>query len=193
MPTDQTHVTLDDRRGWARLRAAVSCLVGIGVIALSAAMLALVVLPAVARFWTWVRRRDIESSGVWGIAAETAVAAGAIAVVLSFVIVFWWFWTGAIDIVLKEVRAARVDQPKGDGQRRMLNPLEELSIGLGRPVPELWVTDDEVLGDRRALGGVGILWSTSLFAAYAEAGESVPADLSRRFEQWIPFTEGTER
>lgn len=144
MSSEQLHVTLDDRRGWARARAALSCLVGIGVIALSAAMLALVVLAAVARFWTWLRRRDIESSGVWGIATETALAAGVIAVGISFAIFFWWFWTGAIDVVLKEVRAERVDRPEGDGQRRTLNLLEELSIGLGRPVPELWVTKDDV-------------------------------------------------
>ena len=81
MSSDQPRVNLDDRRGWARARAVVVCLVGIGVIALSAAMLALVVLAGVARFWTWLRRRDIESAGVWGIATETAVGAGVIAVV----------------------------------------------------------------------------------------------------------------
>ena len=143
MSSDQPHVTLDDREGWARLRAVVVCLVGIGVIALSAAMLALVVLAAVARFWTWLLRRDIESSGIWGIATETAVGAGVIAVVISFVIFFWWFWTGAVDVVLREVRAERVDEPSGEGQRRTMNLLEELSIGLGRPIPELWVTKDE--------------------------------------------------
>ena len=136
-------MTLDDRRGWARARAVVVCLVGIAVIALSAAMLALVVLAAVARLWTWIRRRDIESAGVWGMATETAVGAGVIAVVISFAIFFWWFWTGAVDVVLSEVEAERVDEPEGEGQRRTMNVLEELSIGLGRPIPELWVTKDE--------------------------------------------------
>jgi len=58
MSSEHPQVTLDDRRGWARVRAVVVCLVGIAVIAPSAAMLALVVLAAVARFWTWIRRRD---------------------------------------------------------------------------------------------------------------------------------------
>jgi Zn-dependent protease with chaperone function len=144
MSVNQPAVTIDERRGWARTRAVVVCLVGIGVIALSAAMLALVVLAAVARFWTWIRRRDIDSAGVWGIATETAVGAGVIAVVISFAIFFWWFWTGAVDSVLSEVKAERVDEPKGEGQRRTMNLLEELSIGLGRPLPELWVTKDDV-------------------------------------------------
>ncbi len=135
---------LDERRGWARSRAVVVCLVGVGVIALSAAMLALTVLAAVARFWTWARGRDIESAGVWGIATQTAVLAGIVAVAASFAIFFWWFWTGSIDVVLKEVKAERIDEPKGDGQRRTMNLLEELSIGLGHPVPELWITKDQV-------------------------------------------------
>lgn len=144
MSSEQPQVTLDDRRGWVRVRAVVVCLVGIGVIALSAAMLALVVLAAAARFWTWLRRRDIESAGIWGIATETAIGAGVIAVVISFAIFFWWFWNGAVDVVLGEVEAERVDEPKGEGQRRTMNLLEELSIGLGRPIPELWVTNDEI-------------------------------------------------
>jgi len=144
MSLEQPRVTLDERRGWARVRAVVVCLVGIGVIALSASMLALVLLAAVARFWTWLRRRDIESAGIWGIATETAAGAGLIAVVISFAIFFWWFWTGSIAVVLTEVQAERVDEPTGEGQRRTINLLEELSIGLGRPVPELWVTKDEV-------------------------------------------------
>jgi len=121
-------------------------------------MLALIVLGGAARFWTWIRDRDIDSAGIWGIATETALASGAVAVVVSFAIVFWWFWTGSIDAVMTEVNATRVG-PTGatdvgtgrssstraevDQQRRTLNLLEELSIGLGRPVPELWVTVDE--------------------------------------------------
>lgn len=144
MSSQQARVTFDERRGWARAQAVVVCLVGIGVIALSAAMLALVLLAGVARAWTWVRRRDIESAGIWGFATEAVVGAGLIAVVISFAIFFWWFWTGSIAVVLTEVRAVRVEDPRGEGQRRTMNLLEELSVGLGRPVPELWVTDDEV-------------------------------------------------
>ena len=142
--SSEHRITLDGRRGWARARSVVVCLVGIGVIALSAAMLALVVLAAVARFWTWIRNRDIESAGIWGFATETAVGAGLFAVVVSFAIFFWWFWTGSVAVVLAEVKAERVTEPSGDGQRRTMNLLEELSIGLGRPVPELWVTKDQV-------------------------------------------------
>jgi len=158
MSVDPSHLDLDQRRGWARAHAVIACLTGIAVIALSASMLALIVLGGVARFWTWIRDRDIESAGIWGIATETALASGAVAVVSSFAIVFWWFWTGSIDAVMTEVNATRVG-PTGatdvrtgrssstraevDQQRRTLNLLEELSIGLGRPVPELWVTVDE--------------------------------------------------
>ena len=110
--SSEHRITSDGRRGWDRARSVVECLVGIGVIALSAAMLALVVLAAVARFWTWIRN--------------------------------WWFWTGSVAVVLAEVKAERVTEPSGDGQRRTMNLLEELSIGLGRPVPELWVTKDQV-------------------------------------------------
>ena len=144
MSPDGSPLTLDDRRGWARIRAVVVCLVGVGVIALSAAMLALVALAAAARLWTWLRRRDIESTGIWGIATETAIGAGVIAVVVSFAIFFWWFWTGAIDVVLGEAEAERVDEPAGEAHRRTMNLLEELSIGLGRPIPELWVTKDVI-------------------------------------------------
>ena len=46
--------------------------------------------------------------------------------------------------MLNEVRPSGSTSPKGDGQRRTMNLLEELSIGLGRPIPELWVTKDEI-------------------------------------------------
>ena len=158
MPVESSRHELDQRRGWARTRAIVACLTGIAVIALSASMLALIMLAGVARFWTWIRDRHIESAGVWGIASETALASGAIAVVSCFAIAFWWFWTGSVDAVITEVNATRVgsngatEARKGrpsstraevDQHRRTLNLLEELSIGLGCPVPELWVTSDE--------------------------------------------------
>jgi len=158
MSVDAPRLELDQRQGWARVCAAVACLTGIGVIALSASMLALIVLAGLARFWTWLRDRDIDSAGIWGIATESALAAGAIAVVSCCVIAFWWFWTGSVDAVITEVNATRVgptgatEASKGrpsstraevEQQRRTLNLLEELSLGLGRPVPELWVTSDE--------------------------------------------------
>ncbi len=155
MSVDPPRLELDQRRGWARGRAVVACLTGIAVIALSASMLAIIVVGGIARFWTWIRNRDIGSAGIWGIATETALASGALAVVSSFAIVFWWFWTGSVDAVMAEVNATRVGatevrqgrssgtRAEVDQQRRTLNLLEELSIGLGRPVPELWVTSDE--------------------------------------------------
>ena len=157
MSVDPPRIELDQRQGWARARAVVACITAIAVIALSAAMLALIVLGGIARFWTWIRKRDIDSAGIWGIATETALAAGAIAVVVSFAIVFWWFWAGSVDAVIAEVNATRVGptgatearkgrasstRAEADHQRRTLHVLEELSIGLGRPVPELWVTSD---------------------------------------------------
>jgi len=127
------------------------------VIAVSATALALIVLAGVARCWTWIRGRSIESAGVWGVTGEAALAAGIVGVVVSSGIGFVWFWRGAADAVLGEVRAVRVDadgviahrpgkptpsRAEVDARRRTANLVEELSIGLGRPVPELWVTDD---------------------------------------------------
>lgn len=154
---EPTRVELDQRRGWARIRAVVVCLTGIAVIALSTAVLALIVLGGVARFWTWLRNRSIEDAGVWEVAAETVFASAVLAVVISFGIIFRWFWVGSAAAVLTEISAIRVEADgstlasKGrpsststqiEAQRRTLNVLEELSIGLGRPMPELWVTRD---------------------------------------------------
>jgi len=158
MSVEPPRLQLDQRRGWARRRAVVACLTGIAVIAVSASALALIVLGGIARFWTWIRDRDVESAGIWGIATESVVASGAVAVVASFAIAFWWFWTGSVDAVVTELDATRIgatgatEPRKGrpsttraevNQQRRTLHLLEELSIGLGRPVPELWVTIDE--------------------------------------------------
>lgn len=127
------------------------------MIAVSTTAVALIVVAGVARCWTWIRGRSIESAGVWGVAGETALAAGVVGVVLSFGIGFVWFWRGAVDAVLGEVGAIRVDadgviahrsgkptpsRAEVDARRRTANLVEELSIGLGRPAPELWVTDD---------------------------------------------------
>ncbi len=81
MSVDQPRLELDQRQEWARVRAAVACLTGVAVIALSASMLALIVIAGIARFWTWIRDRDIESAAVLGIASETALASGLIALV----------------------------------------------------------------------------------------------------------------
>ena len=143
MPLEPTRVELDHRRGWARMRAVVVCLTGIGVMSLSVAGLALILLAGIARFWTWLRRRDIDQAGIWEIATETAITSGVLAVVVCFAIFFWWFWTGSVDAVLTEIDAIRVEDDETESQRRTRNLLEELSIGLGRPVPELWVTRDE--------------------------------------------------
>jgi Zn-dependent protease with chaperone function len=150
-------VDLDERRGWARIRATVACLVGIGLIALIGAMVGLVALGALARFWTWIRGRDIDQTGLWGVAGEGAIAAAVLAVAVSFVVAFRWFWTGAIDKVLVDVYAKAAADVSPEPQRpddtapmdvgagvdviRVQHVLEELSIGCGRPAPELWITE----------------------------------------------------
>lgn len=88
---ETTRIELDQRRGWARIRAVVVCLTGIAVIALSTAVLALIVLGGIARFWTWLRNRSIEDAGVWEVAGETMFASAVLAIVISFGIFFRWF------------------------------------------------------------------------------------------------------
>jgi heat shock protein HtpX len=137
-PTD-----LDQRRGWACARATVTALVGVVVIGLSAGCFVMLGLAATARFWTWIRRRDIDRTELWGRAPEAFAVAGAAAIVVSIAIAFGWFWAGAIDLVLEEVKATPLTEAARQERFRMVrNVSEELSIGLGRPVPELYVTED---------------------------------------------------
>ena len=133
------HVTLDRRRGWARIRAALACLVGVLVFALSAAALVMIVVAACARAWSWFTDRSIADAPVWAWAPGGAGALGALAVVVSFVGAFWYFWRGASAQVLHEIHAERLD-PRTLPQ--VANVAEALSIGIGRRPPILFVTND---------------------------------------------------
>ena len=132
-------MVLDRRRGWARVRALVACLVGVTIFALSAASV------RHDRF----RRRSppvelghgtsILDAPVWSWAPGGAGALGAAAVVVSFVGAFWYFWRGASPQVLKEVDARPLDPATAP---EVVNVVEALSIGIGESAPALYVTQD---------------------------------------------------
>ncbi len=137
--TAAEHVTLDRRRGWARIRAAVACLLGVLIFALSAAALVMIVVAAFARAWSWVTGSSITEAPVWAWAPGGAGALAALAVYISFVGAFWYFWRGAGAHVLREIHAVPLD-PRAYPQ--LANVVEALSIGIGRIPPVLFITDD---------------------------------------------------
>lgn len=137
------NVDLDSRRGWARLRAAVACLVGVLIFALSAAAFVMIGFAAAARFWSWVTSSSFVDAPVWSWAPGGAGVLGALAVIVSFLGAFWYFWRGASPQVLREVDATPISAPPTDQFTRTLhNVVEALSIGIGRQPPDLYVTDD---------------------------------------------------
>lgn len=130
---------LDGRRGWARIRAVVACLVGVSVFALTAAGLVCIAFAAAARFWSWISGTGFADSPVWDWLPGGAAAFGAFAVAVSFLGAFWYFWWGASPQVLREVGARRLD----DGEYDVLfNVVEALSIGIGRSMPDLHVAEE---------------------------------------------------
>ena len=134
-------VGLARRRGVARIRAIVCCLVGVVIFGLSAAALVMIGLTAAARFWSWVSGSAFVDSPVWSWAPGGAGALGALAVLVSIIGTFWYFWWGASPQVLREVAAHPLSPDAG---RVVRNVVEELSIGLGRTPPAIFLTDDPV-------------------------------------------------
>jgi len=132
-------VTLDRRRGWARIRAIVACLLGVLIFALSAAALVMIVIAGFARAWSWFTDKSITDAPVWAWAPGGAGALAALAVYVSFVGAFWYFWRGAGAQVLEEIHAVRLN-PQAYPQ--LVNVVEAVSIGIGRMPPELFITDD---------------------------------------------------
>ena len=130
---------LESRRGWARIRAAVACLLGVLIFALSAAALVMIVIAGFARAWSWFTGDSITDAPVWAWAPGGAGALAAIAVYISFVGAFWYFWRGASRQVLHEIHAVPLD-PRAYPQ--MANVVEALSIGIGRIPPMIYITDD---------------------------------------------------
>jgi Zn-dependent protease with chaperone function len=130
---------LDNRRGWARLRALVACLIGVLIFALSAAAFVMIGFAAVARMWSWITGTSFLDAPVWSWAPGGAAALGATAVIVSFLGAFWYFWRGASPQVLKEVSALPLDLTTAPA---VANVVEALSIGIGRSPPRLYVTDD---------------------------------------------------
>jgi len=133
--------SLDRRRGWARIRAAVACIAGVSVFGSSAAAVVMIAFAAAARLWSWVEHESIVDAPVWTWAPGGAGALGALAIIVSFIGAFWHFWRGASRQVLDEVQARPLDHRSAT---TLVNVVEALSIGIGRPMPVLYVTDDEV-------------------------------------------------
>lgn len=131
---------LDTRRGWARVRAAVCCITGVGVFALTAALLATVAAVALARLWGWFRSDSVLDAPVWSWVPGGAGAFAVVALVVSFVTVFSHFWTGATTQVLAEIRAVPLDPAR---YPQVVNVVEALSIGIGRPMPHLAIVEDD--------------------------------------------------
>ncbi len=134
-------VDLDRRRGWARISAAAACLTGVAVFALSAAGLVMILFAGAARAWSFFTDESITEAPVWAWAPGGAGVLGALAVVVSFAGAFWYFWRGASNQVLREVAAVPLDRTRFPG---FYNVVEGLSIGVGRTMPSLFVTDDPV-------------------------------------------------
>ena len=123
------------------MRAAVACLAGVMVFALSAAGLVMIALAATARTWSYFTDRSIVDAPVWAWAPGGAGALGALAVVISFVGAFWYFWRGAGSQVLREAAAVPMDRVQFP---QFHNVVEALSIGIGRTMPVMCITDDPV-------------------------------------------------
>lgn len=136
-----TMAALDRRRGIARIRAIIACLVGVVIFGMSAAALVMIVLAAAARFWSWLSGSGFAESPVWSWAPGGAGALAAFAVVVSVAGTFWYFWWGASPQVLREVAARPIDDSTPN---IVANVVEELSIGVGRRPPTIYVTDDPV-------------------------------------------------
>ena len=98
-------VTLDRRRGWARIRAIVAWLLGVLIFALSAAGLVMIILAGFARAWSWFTDESITDAPVRSWAPGGAGWSRHSPVYVSFVGAFWYFWRGAGAQVLDETRA----------------------------------------------------------------------------------------
>lgn len=139
--TARRPVDLDRRRGWARVRAAAACLVGTAVFGLSIAGLVLLGFVAVARFWSFWSSYDFDDVPVWRLAPGGMAWGGGVVAAVCLAAVFFYFWRGAGRQVLAEVGAEPARQAS---HRVVLNVVEELSIGIGRTPPEVYVVPDEV-------------------------------------------------
>ncbi|MEO6125879.1 MAG: M48 family metalloprotease [Ilumatobacteraceae bacterium] len=136
-----TPVALDRRRGWARIRAMMACFTGVAVFALSAAGLVMIAFAAAARMWSFFTHKSITDSPVWKWAPGGAGVLAVVAVVVSFGGAFWYFWRGASRQVLAEVAAVPMDRNLFPG---FFNIVEALSIGVGRQMPTMYITNDPV-------------------------------------------------
>ena len=109
------------------------------IFALSAAAFVMIGFAAAARMWSWVTSTSFLDAPVWSWAPGGAGALGAFAVAVSFLGTFWYFWRGASPAVLKEIHASRLDLATAPV---VANVVEALSLGIGKPPPTLYVTDD---------------------------------------------------
>jgi Zn-dependent protease with chaperone function len=134
-------VGLDRRRGWARISAVVACFAGVAVFAVSAAALVMILFAATARAWSFFTHKSIVDAPVWTWAPGGAGALGLLAIAISFVGAFWYFWRGASPQVLREVEAVPLNHASA---AQLVNVVEALSIGIGKTPPQLFVTQDDV-------------------------------------------------
>lgn len=118
-----------------------ACLLGVLIFALSAAAMVMIIVAAFARAWSWFTGNSITEAPVWAWAPGGAGALAALAVYISFVGAFWYFWRGASTQVLHEIDAVPLD-PRAYPQ--LANVVEALSIGIGRIPPALFITDDPI-------------------------------------------------
>ncbi len=101
----------------------------------------MILFASAARVWSFFTNRSIVDAPVWAWAPGGAGVLGALAVVVSFGGAFWYFWRGASAQVLAEIAAVPLDRTQYPG---FFNVVEALSIGVGRPMPTLYLTDDVV-------------------------------------------------
>ena len=134
-------VTLGRRRGWARIEAAVACLIGVAVFALTAAAFVMIVIGSIARMWSWLTGDDYFDVPVWDVAPGGAIALAGLTVTISFGGAFWHFWRGSEKRILQEIGAHPLDPNTAP---QAYNVVEALSIGLGVLPPRLWVCDEVV-------------------------------------------------
>lgn len=145
MPTQQVPErlrALDHRTRWARLRAPVWVVAGAVVAGASAAAAVLVLLGLVAWSWSRLFRRKLADVPVWGVVDEALVAAGALVALVLVATIVGYGLFGAPRHLLRALGGEPADAAS-PGERRALNVLDELAIGLGIAAPPLVVLADE--------------------------------------------------
>jgi heat shock protein HtpX len=154
---------LDTRRSWALLGAPAWFLAGVTMIALCNAALVVLALAAWVRLHSWWSGDVWEDSSVWH-----WLPGGVVAVVgLAFLVSFGYLAVHGISAAPDRVVAATgARRSSADELPQVHNVLDELSLGLGVPAPELYVTTDAA---PNALSAHGMRRRVIVFTAGAAA------------------------